>query len=173
MCSKSSYAYYPRGKSQDLYTIHAIETNATIFKQQKTVYEITTCVQYINNIDCPRQPKGCLVKWSELHDRNFRDSSLIDGMRAKSTMGQCSFKSAAARKWNSLPRNIRDTPTLRTFKSKLFNYFQNLGADLHVCSILQSQYLVSRCDPVYIFCTYLNICHSFFCLSFLFFFYSL
>ena len=77
----------------------------------------------IDNIDCPRQLKGYLVKRSELHDRNFRDSSLIDGMRAKSTMGQCSFQSAAAREWNSLPRNIRDTPMTRTFKSKLFNYF--------------------------------------------------
>ena len=43
----------------------------------------------INNIDCPRQLKGYLVERSELHDRNFRDSSLIDGMRAKSsTTGQ-------------------------------------------------------------------------------------
>ena len=32
----------------------------------------------INNIDCPRQLKGYLVKRSELCDRNFRDSSLID-----------------------------------------------------------------------------------------------
>ena len=40
--SKRSYAW---GKSQDLYTIHAIETNAAINKQQKTVHEITTCVQ--------------------------------------------------------------------------------------------------------------------------------
>ena len=28
----------------------------------------------INNIDCPRQLKGYLVKLSELHDRNFRDT---------------------------------------------------------------------------------------------------
>lgn len=42
----------------------------------------------MNNIDCPRQLKGYLVKRSELHDRNFRDSSQIDSVRAKSTMGQ-------------------------------------------------------------------------------------
>ena len=83
-----------------------------------------------NNIDCPRQLKGYLVKRSELHDRNFRDSSLINGMRAKSTMGQCSFKSVAACEWNSLTRNIRDKPSLGTFKSKLFNYFLNLDVNL-------------------------------------------
>ena len=44
---------------------------------------------------------------SELHDHNFRDSSLIDVIGAKSTMGQCSTKSAFAREWNSLPRNIQ------------------------------------------------------------------
>lgn len=42
----------------------------------------------INNIDCPRQLKGYLVKRSELHDRHFRDSSQIDSVRATSTMGQ-------------------------------------------------------------------------------------
>ena len=60
--------------------------------QQKTVHEIFELVyKIINDIDCPRRLKGYLVKRSELHDRNFRDSSLIDGMRAKSTMGQCTF----------------------------------------------------------------------------------
>ena len=63
---------------------------------------------------------------------------LIDVMRAKSAMGQCSFKSVAAREWNSLPRNIRDTSTLGTFKAKLFNYFLNLDVNLHVCSVSQS-----------------------------------
>ena len=76
------------------------------FMRLQLVYKI------FNDIDCTRQLKGYLVKRSELHDRNFRDSSLIDGMRTTSTMGQCSFKSAAAREWNSLPRNISDTPIL-------------------------------------------------------------
>ena len=50
----------------------------------------------------------------------------------------CSFKSAATHEWNSLPRNIRDTPTIRNFKSKLFNYFQNLDVNLYVCGVHQS-----------------------------------
>ena len=85
----------------------------------------------INNIDCPRQLKGYLVKRCEPHDRNFIDSSLIDSMRAKSTMGLKSFKSAAPREWNSIPRNIRDL-------SKLFNYFLNLDLNLHVFSVRHS-----------------------------------
>jgi len=43
----------------------------------------------ISNIDYPRQLKGYSVKRSKLHDRNFRDSWLIDDMRAKSTISQC------------------------------------------------------------------------------------
>ena len=38
----------------------------------------------------------------------FRDSSLIDGVRAKTALGQSSFKSAASHEWNSLPRHLRD-----------------------------------------------------------------
>ena len=89
----------------------------------------------INNIDCPRQLKGYLVKRSELCDRNFRDSSLIDGVRAKTALGQSSFKSAASREWNSLPRHFRDIISMQTFKSKLFNYFLNLDVSSHVCSV--------------------------------------
>ena len=89
----------------------------------------------INNIDCPRQLKGYLVKRSELCDRNFRDSSLIDGVRAKTALGQSSFKSAASREWNSLPRHLRDITSMQTFKSKLFNYFLNLDVSSHVCSV--------------------------------------
>ena len=70
----------------------------------------------INNIDCPRQLKGYLVKHSRLSDRNFRDSSLIDAMRAGTAMGQSSFKSAASREWNSLPRDFGDITSLRTLK---------------------------------------------------------
>ena len=40
--------------------------------------------------------------------------------------------------WNSLPRNICDTPTLKTFNSKSFHYFLNLDVNLHVCSVRQS-----------------------------------
>lgn len=99
---------------QDLYTIHSIETNAAIFKQQRTVHEITTCVQNHQQRRLPTLTEEYLVERSELHGRNFRDSSLIDGIRTKSATGKCSFKSAAAREWNFLPCNIRNTPTLRT-----------------------------------------------------------
>ena len=89
----------------------------------------------INNIDCPRQLEGYLVKRSELCDRNFRDSSLIDGVRAKTALGQSSFKSSASREWNSLPRHLRDITSMQTFKSKIFYYFLNLDVSSHVCSV--------------------------------------
>ena len=37
----------------------------------------------INNKHCPCQLEGYLVKCSQLHNRTFRDSSLIDGLRVK------------------------------------------------------------------------------------------
>ena len=89
----------------------------------------------INNINCPRELKGYLVKRSELCDRNFRDSSLIDSERAKTALGQSSFKSAASHEWNSLPRHVQDITSMQTFNSKVFNYFLNLDVSSHVCSV--------------------------------------
>ena len=65
----------------------------------------------------------------------LRDSSLIDGVRAKTALGQSSFKSAASREWNSLPRHLRDITSMQTFKSNLFKYFLNLDVSSHVCSV--------------------------------------
>ena len=58
-----------------------------------------------------------------------------DGVRAKTALGQSSFKSAASCEWNLLPRHLRDITSMQTFKSKLFNYFLNLDLPVHVCSV--------------------------------------
>ena len=68
-------------------------------------------------------------------ESNTRDSSQIDGVRAKTALGQSSFKSATSREWNSLPRHLRDITSMQTFKSKLFNYFLNLDVSSYVCSV--------------------------------------
>ena len=100
------------------------------FMRLQLVYKI------INNTHCSRQLEGYLVRRPQLHDRTFRDSSLIDGLRVKTKkMGQLSFKNAAARDWNSLPRDIRDSTTLKLFKSKLFHFILNFDEEAHVCSV--------------------------------------
>ena len=120
----------------------------------------------------PRQLKGYLVKRSELCDRNFRDSSLIDGVRAKTALGQSSFKSAASREWNSLPRHPRDITSMQTFKSKLFNYFLNLDVSSHVCSVSwHCNYLSLSEDLIYIYLFIVSI-FTLGCFRFLIFFFN-
>ena len=90
------------------------------FMRLQLVYKI------INNIDCPRQLKGYLVKRPELHDHNCRDSSVRE-------LSQLWVNVALrVRPPVNRTRNIRHTSTLGTFKCKLFNYFLNLDVNLHI-----------------------------------------
>ena len=77
----------------------------------------------INNVNCPKQLIGYLVKRSRRHCRSLRDSTLLDLPQVKTKCGQTSFKFSAARDWNSLPKDIRDQKSLVHFKRKLFEYF--------------------------------------------------
>ena len=46
----------------------------------------------INNVNCPKQLIGYLVKRSQRHCRSLRDSTLLDLPQVKTTCGQTSFK---------------------------------------------------------------------------------
>ena len=62
----------------------------------------------INNVNCPKQLIGYLVKQSQRHCRSLRGSTLLDLPQVKTKCGQTSFKFSAARDWNSLPKDIRE-----------------------------------------------------------------
>ena len=50
-------------------------------------------------------------------------------------MGQSSFKFAAAKDWNDLPKELRELSTISSFKSKIFNCFLELDQKQHVCTV--------------------------------------
>ena len=52
-----------------------------------------------------------------------------------SAMGQSSFKFAAAKDWNDLPKELRELSTISSFKAKIFKYFSELDQKQHVCTV--------------------------------------
>ena len=62
---------------------------------------------------------------SECHGRTFRDRQEIHLPKAKSTIGQSTFKLTGAKDWNELPNELRvDSLTLVSFKRKSFKHLQ-------------------------------------------------
>ena len=76
------------------------------FIRLQCVYKI------VNNINCSQQLVDYLVKRLEMRNRSLRDSTLLHLPKTNSTIGQSSFKCAAARDWNSLPRELRELTEL-------------------------------------------------------------
>ena len=74
----------------------------------------------INNINCPTQLTGYLVKRSQRHCRSLRDPTLLDLPIVKTKCGQTSFKFLAASAWNKLLRELRELRTLAQFKVRTF-----------------------------------------------------
>ena len=93
------------------------------------------CFKIVRNINCPHQLEGYLVKRSALHDRELRDSTLLDVIATKTKMGQSSFKGAAALEWNKLPKELRELKTLPTFKAAVYKYFFELDTNNYQCSV--------------------------------------
>ena len=62
---------------------------------------------------------------SECHGRTFRDRPEIHLPKAKTTIGQSTFKLTGAKDWNELPNELRvDGLTLVSFERKTFKYLQ-------------------------------------------------
>ena len=51
--------------------------------------------------------------------RNSRDKTLLSDPSFKSTLGDRAFMLAAPKLWNNLPRDIRESSSINSFKSKL------------------------------------------------------
>ena len=58
---------------------------------------------------------------SRYHLRNSRDKTLLSypSFKSKATLGDRAFMFAAPKLWNNLPRNIRESSSINSFKSKL------------------------------------------------------
>jgi hypothetical protein len=89
----------------------------------------------VNNINCPTQLQDKLTRRSTMHTRTLRDTSILDIPRAKSSAGQTTFESSAARDWNKLPRKIRELNNLNTFKSTLYRTLLDEDRSSHRCKL--------------------------------------
>ena len=87
----------------------------------------------INNINCPKQLTGYLVKRSQRHCQSLRDPTLLDLPLVKTKCGQTSFKFLAVSAWNKLLRETRELRTLTQFKVRTFTYLMNMDRANHVC----------------------------------------
>ena len=114
--------------------------NRRRFIKLQYVYKI------INNINCPKQLTGYLVKRSQRHRRSVRDPILLDPPLVKTKCGQTSFKFSAASAWNKLPREIRELRTLVQFKVRTFTYLMNLDRANHICKINALFILLYLCN---------------------------
>ena len=67
-------------------------------------------------IKTTKQLNNYLVKRSQLHNSSFRDATLLDlGDTMSSAMGQSSFKFAAAKDWNDLPKELGSFSSFKGF----------------------------------------------------------
>ena len=98
-----------------------------LFIKLQYVYKI------INNINCPKQLTGYLVKRSQRHCRSLRDPTLLDLPLVKTKCGQNSFKFSAASAWNKLPREMRELRSLAQFKARTFTYLLMRIKANHIC----------------------------------------
>ena len=87
----------------------------------------------VNNINCPKQLTGYLVKRSQRHHRSLRDPTLLDLPLVKTKCGQTSFKFSAASAWNKLPREMRELRSLAQFKVRTFTYLMMMDKANHIC----------------------------------------
>lgn len=89
-----------------------------------------------NSTHCPPQLQGYFTKRSCMHNRTLRDNNnTLNIPRTKTAMGEKAFKVAAAKEWNSLPKELRETKTLRSFKNKVFHFFSDLDKNEHRCTV--------------------------------------
>ena len=85
---------------------------------------LTLCYRCITENDYPSYMKDLIAIYTPTRSlRSSSDSTLLAQPRAKlKTSGERSFSFIAPKIWNKLPRNIRESPTLSTFKKNLKTY---------------------------------------------------
>ena len=61
----------------------------------------------LNSLKCPEQLLDVFKLRGSLRNKEFRNETLLDLPKIKTSMGQTMFSNAGAKDWNSLPRHIR------------------------------------------------------------------
>ena len=88
--------------------------------------EFKILVHVYNSFHClsPKYLQNLLTKYTPGHRglRSSTDLSRLTILKCKCTYGDKSFSVLGPKLWNSLPANIRDSPTIKSFKKLLKTY---------------------------------------------------
>ena len=88
-------------------------------------YDRAIMIYKITNDLCPDSLKGRFSTRSQLSNYLLRNSLDIDVPRQNLEFSKGSFYYSAAKAWNEIQLNIRQSPTICTFKKKLENFLLN------------------------------------------------
>ena len=88
-------------------------------------YDRAIMIYKITNDLCPDSLKGRFSTRSQLSNYRLRNSLDIDVPRQNLEFSKRSFYYPAAKVWNGIPPNIRQSPTIYTFKKKLKDFLLN------------------------------------------------
>ena len=88
-------------------------------------YDRAIMIYKITNDLCPDSLKGRFSTRSQLSNYRLRNSLDIDVPRQNLEFSKRSFYYSAAKVWNEIPPNIRQSPTIYTFKKKLKDFLLN------------------------------------------------
>ena len=89
----------------------------------------------VNNQNCPKQLEGYLTSGAELQKRNLRNQGTLDVPQSKTTSGGKTVQIAGASDWNSLPRELRKTTSIGSFKFNLFKQMRDSDISNHKCTV--------------------------------------
>ena len=91
----------------------------------------------VNNQNCPKQLEGYLTSRAELQNRNLRKQDTLNIPQSKTSSGRKTFQIAGESDWNSLPRELRKTTSIGSFKYNLFKQLIMRDSDIsnHKCTV--------------------------------------
>ena len=72
---------------------------------------------------------------SKLRHKALRDGRELHLLRYKTAVGWSTFKYAAAKEWNVLPKELCTCETIRLFKIKTFKLLIESDKTQHICSV--------------------------------------
>ena len=88
-------------------------------------YDRAIMIYKITNDLCPDSLKGRFSTTSQLSNYRLRNSLDIDMPRQNLEFSKRSYYYSATKVWNEIPPNIRQSPTIYTFKKKLKDFLLN------------------------------------------------
>ena len=106
-------------QSQNMFS----ELNWLTFLKRVQYHSCTVVYKAINDL-APEYISDIFTKVSGLHTRNLRsaDNDFLRAPSSKTSFYENSFTVSAAKQWNELPRDIRNSSSLNSFKNALKTY---------------------------------------------------